>query len=135
MSTEEIIMDYIILKNSADKKMILDDIFFEISRRKSGIEKALKNFSQLEGYIVEGKAICFRKDLDEFELSQLKIPLDNEHVLVDVEADYSSIDKNSQAYFTFNEFYEYVEKNVENYVSVDSKINMLLLEVKTGFGL
>lgn len=30
-------MDYIILKNSADKKMILDDIFFEISRRKSGI--------------------------------------------------------------------------------------------------
>lgn len=135
MSTEEIIMDYIILKNSADKKMILDDIFFEISRRKSGIEKALKTFSQLEGYIVEGKAICFRKDLDEFELSQLKIPLDNEHVLVDVEADYSSIDKNSQAYFTFNEFYEYVEKNVENYVSVDSKINMLLLEVKTGFGL
>ncbi|EAD8645428.1 hypothetical protein AF450_07425 [Listeria monocytogenes] len=128
-------MDYIILKNSADKKMILDDIFFEISRRKSGIEKALKTFSQLEGYIVEGKAICFRKDLDEFELSQLKIPLDNEHVLVDVEADYSSIDKNSQAYFTFNEFYEYVEKNVENYVSVDSKINMLLLEVKTGFGL
>ncbi|EHP2984629.1 TPA: hypothetical protein ACSY4E_01325 [Listeria monocytogenes] len=128
-------MDYIILKNSADKKMILDDIFFEISRRKSGIEKALKNFSQLEGYIVEGKAICFRKVLDEFELSQLKIPLDNEHVLVDVEADYSSIDKNSQAYFTFNEFYEYVEKNVENYVSVDSKINMLLLEVKTGFGL
>ncbi|HHQ1001274.1 TPA: hypothetical protein ACSKM4_001526, partial [Listeria innocua] len=79
--------------------------------------------------------ICFRKDLDEFELSQLKIPLDNEHVLVDVEADYSSMDKNSQAYFTFNEFYEYVEKNVENYVSVDSKINMLLLEVKTGFGL
>ncbi len=135
MSTEEIIMDYIILKNSADKKMILDDIFFEISRRKSGIEKALKNFSQLEGYIVEGKAICFRKDLDEFELSQLKIPLDNEHVLVDVEADYSSMDKNSQAYFTFNEFYEYVEKNVENYVSVDSKINMLLLEVKKGFGL
>ncbi|EAG2075457.1 hypothetical protein BCR83_09265 [Listeria monocytogenes] len=128
-------MDYIILKNSADKKMILDDIFFEISRRKSGIEKALKNFSQLEGYIVEGKTICFRKDLDEFELSQLKIPLDNEHVLVDVEADYSSIDKNSQAYFTFNEFYDYVEKNVENYVSVDSKINMLLLEVKTGFGL
>ncbi|EAG1545826.1 hypothetical protein A9803_00225 [Listeria monocytogenes] len=128
-------MDYIILKNSADKKMILDDIFFEISRRKSGIEKALKNFSQLEGYIVEGKAICFRKDLDEFELSQLKIPLDNEHVLVDVEADYSSIDKNSQAYFTFNEFYEYVEKNVKNYVSVDNKINMLLLEVKTGFGL
>ncbi|HCJ4338056.1 TPA: hypothetical protein NR327_002921, partial [Listeria innocua] len=111
------------------------DIFFEISRRKSGIEKALKNFSQLEGYIVEGKAICFRKDLDEFELSQLKIPLDNEHVLVDVEADYSSMDKNSQAYFTFNEFYEYVEKNVENYVSVDSKINMLLLEVKKGFGL
>lgn len=135
MSTEEIIMDYIILKNSADKKMILDDIFFEISRRKSGIEKALKNFSQLEGYIVEGKAICFRKDLDEFELSQLKIPLDNEHVLVDVEADYSSIDKNSQAYFTFNEFYEYVEKNVENYVSVDNKINMLLLEVKASFGL
>ncbi|EHF3600385.1 TPA: hypothetical protein NR472_000630 [Listeria innocua] len=45
------------------------------------------------------------------------------------------MDKNSQAYFTFNEFYEYVEKNVENYVSVDSKINMLLLEVKTGFGL
>ncbi|HHQ0248773.1 TPA: hypothetical protein ACSKMW_001212 [Listeria innocua] len=128
-------MDYIILKNSADKKMILDDIFFEISRRKSGIEKALKNFSQLEGYIVEGKAICFRKDLDEFELSQLKIPLDNEHVLVDVEADYSSMDKNSQAYFTFNEFYEYVEKNVEIYVSVDSKINMLLLEVKKGFGL
>ncbi|EAC9870991.1 hypothetical protein BBQ08_00905 [Listeria monocytogenes] len=128
-------MDYIILKNSADKKMILDDIFFEISRRKSGIEKALKNFSQLEGYIVEGKAICFRKDLDEFELSQLKIPLDNEHVLVDVEADYSSMDKNSQAYFTFNEFYEYVEKNVENYVTVDNKINMLLLEVKTGFGL
>lgn len=82
MSIEKIIMDYIILKNSADKKMILDDIFFEISRRKSGIEKALKNFSQLEGYIVEGKAICFRKDLDEFELSQLKIPLDNEHVLV-----------------------------------------------------
>ncbi|EAD5868525.1 hypothetical protein OPJ22_000276 [Listeria innocua] len=68
-------------------------------------------------------------------MSQLKIPLDNEHVLVDVEADYSSMDKNSQAYFTFNEFYEYVEKNVENYVSVDSKINMLLLEVKTGFGL
>lgn len=135
MSTEEIIMDYIILKNSADKKIILDDIFFEISRRKSGIEKALKNFSQLEGYIVEGKAICFRKDLDEFELSQLKIPLDNEHVLVDVEADYSSIDKNSQAYFTFNEFYEYVENNVENYVSVDNKINMLLLEVKAGFGL
>lgn len=135
MSTEEIIMDYIILKNSADKKMILDDIFFEISRRKSGIEKALKNFSQLEGYIVEGKAICFRKDLDEFELSQLKIPLDNEHVLVDVEADYSSIDKNSQAYFTFNEFYEYVEKNVKNYVSVDNKINMLLLEVKASFGL
>lgn len=135
MSTEEIIMDYIILKNSADKKMILDDIFFEISRRKSGIEKALKNFSQLEGYIVEGKAICFRKDLDEFELSQLKIPLDTEHVLVDVEADYSSIDKNSQAYFTFNEFYEYVEKNVENYVSVDTKINMLLLEVKASFGL
>ncbi|EAC8104512.1 hypothetical protein LN421_001247 [Listeria monocytogenes] len=128
-------MDYIILKNSADKKMILDDIFFEISRRKSGIEKALKNFSQLEGYIVEGKAICFRKDLDEFELSQLKIPLDNEHVLVDVEADYSSIDKNSQAYFKFNEFYEYVEKNVENYVSVDNKINMLLLEVKASFGL
>ncbi|ECB9645113.1 hypothetical protein FL874_03850 [Listeria monocytogenes] len=128
-------MDYIILKNSADKKMILDDIFFEISRRKSGIEKALKNFSQLEGYIVEGKAICFRKDLDEFELSQLKIPLDTEHVLVDVEADYSSIDKNSQAYFTFNEFYEYVEKNVENYVSVDTKINMLLLEVKASFGL
>ncbi|EAE8619703.1 hypothetical protein BSX36_06040 [Listeria monocytogenes] len=128
-------MDYIILKNSADKKMILDDIFFEISRRKSGIEKALKNFSQLEGYIVEGKAICFRKDLDEFELSQLKIPLDNEHVLVDVEADYSSMDKNSQAYFTFNEFYEYVEKNVENYVTLDNKINMLLLEVKTGFGL
>ncbi|EAC5223280.1 hypothetical protein FNT44_01360 [Listeria monocytogenes] len=128
-------MDYIILKNSADKKMILDDIFFEISRRKSGIEKALKNFSQLEGYIVEGKAICFRKDLDEFELSQLKIPLDNEHVLVDVEADYSSIDKNSQAYFTFNEFYEYVEKNVKNYVSVDNKINMLLLEVKASFGL
>ncbi|ECH5525556.1 hypothetical protein FPV71_14150, partial [Listeria monocytogenes] len=126
-------MDYIILKNSADKKMILDDIFFEISRRKSGIEKALKNFSQLEGYIVEGKAICFRKDLDEFELSQLKIPLDNEHVLVDVEADYSSIDKNSQAYFTFNEFYEYVEKNVKNYVSVDNKINMLLLEVKASF--
>ncbi|MBC1439668.1 hypothetical protein [Listeria innocua] len=128
-------MDYIILKNSADKKMILDDIFFEISRRKSGIEKALKNFSQLEGYIVEGKAICFRKDLDEFELSQLKIPLDNEHVLVDFEADYSSIDKNSQAYFTFNEFYEYVEKNVENYVTVDNKINMLLLEVKARFGL
>ncbi|HAO6375253.1 TPA: hypothetical protein IQC23_001285 [Listeria monocytogenes] len=128
-------MDYIILKNSADKKMILDDIFFEIFRRKSGIEKALKNFSQLEGYIVEGKAICFRKDLDEFELSQLKIPLDNEHVLVDVEADYSSIDKNSQAYFTFNEFYEYIEKNVENYVSVDNKINMLLLEVKASFGL
>ncbi|EAE8881568.1 hypothetical protein BSX38_02250 [Listeria monocytogenes] len=128
-------MDYIILKNSADKKMILDDIFFEISRRKSGIEKALKNFSQLEGYIVEGKAICFRKDLDELELSQLKIPLDNEHILVDVEADYSSIDKNSQAYFTFNEFYEYVEKNVENYVTLDNKINMLLLEVKTGFGL
>ncbi|MBF2455167.1 hypothetical protein IA712_15100 [Listeria seeligeri] len=115
--------------------MILDDIFFEISRRKSGIEKALKNFSQLEGYIVEGKAICFRKDLDEFELSQLKIPLDNEHVLVDFEADYSSIDKNSQAYFTFNEFYEYVEKNVENYVTVDNKINMLLLEVKARFGL
>ncbi|WP_228463314.1 hypothetical protein, partial [Listeria seeligeri] len=131
----DIIIDYIILKNSADKKMILDDIFFEISRRKSGIEKALKNFSQLEGYIVEGKAICFRKDLDEFELSQLKIPLDNEHVLVDFEADYSSIDKNSQAYFTFNEFYEYVEKNVENYVTVDNKINMLLLEVKARFGL
>ncbi|UHP10626.1 hypothetical protein LAX80_002220 [Listeria marthii] len=68
-------------------------------------------------------------------MSQLKVPLDNEHVLVDVEADYSSLDKNSQAYFTFNEFYEYLEESIENYASVDNKINMLLLEVKTVFGL
>lgn len=125
-------MDYVILKEATDKKNILDDIFFEISLRKSGIEKALEKFSQKEGYIVEGKAICFKEDLDEYDFSQLKIPLDDEHILIDVEAAYSSLDGNSQAYMTFPEFYAYLERNIKNYVIVDSKINGLLLDVKKG---
>lgn len=125
-------MNYVILEDQADKKMILDDIFFEIAHRKLGIEKALKKFSQQEGYIVEGKAICFRGDLDEYELSQLKIPLDDKHILVDVEADYSSVTQNSQAYITFKEFYSYLEKYLKNYVSLDDRIYNLLLDVKKG---
>lgn len=125
-------MNYVILVKQEDKNTILDDIFFEISRRKQGIEKALKKFSHQEGYIVEGKAICFKGDIDEYEFSQLKIPLDDKHILLDVEADYSSMNKNSQAYITFKEFYNYLEKNIENYVSLDDEINSLLLNVKQG---
>lgn len=124
-------MEYKIVNDFEEIKVLLKDIFTEISMRKR-MKEVLQNFSLKKGCVVERKAICFRADLDEYDLSQLKIPLDNFHVLIEVDAIASSINQNSQAYLTFLEFYEYLEKNIENYVVVDSQISELLLNLKIG---
>ena len=126
-------MEYIILEKVEDKKTILDDIFFEISCRKQGIKRAMQKFSNREGYVVEGKAICFRNDLDEYEFSKLKIPLDEEHILLEADSNYSSIAENSQAYLTFEEFYSYLESNIERFEDTD--VVALLATVKHGLNL
>ena len=128
-------MEYHILTEPSDKKIILDDMFFEISNRKSSIERSLKNFSKEQGYVVEGKGINFQGDLDEYDLSQLPFPLEEHHILIGAEAGYSSLGFECEGYMTFSEFYGYLEEILPRYVEMTDEIKDLMLDVKKGLGL
>lgn len=122
-------MEYKLITKNEDIEVLLDDIFTELSMRKR-IKKVLKNFSHKEGCVIERKAILFKDDLDEFDLSQLEVPLDDRHILIEIDAIASTISENSQAYITFLGFYNYLEKNIKKYVSLDDEISNLLLEIR-----
>ncbi|MGX7419515.1 hypothetical protein ACWOFR_12020 [Carnobacterium gallinarum] len=122
-------MEYRLITKTEDIEVLLDEIFTELGMRKR-IKKVLKHFSLKEGCVIERKAILFKEDLDEFDLSQLKIPLDDCHILIEVDAIASTINENSQAYLMFTDFYNYLERNIKKYISLDDEISSLLLEIK-----
>ncbi|MEI4803421.1 hypothetical protein WAZ07_19540 [Bacillus sp. FJAT-51639] len=100
-------------------------------------KKALKCFSQKRGYGEEFVAILFKYDFDDFDLAHLSKPIDDSHIIL--EMDYPSADRDTQAYLNFKELYDYLEKRVlsiiEDNPEEKSELNKLLLEVKEGLGL
>ncbi|MEB2275499.1 hypothetical protein LAV82_15930 [Bacillus sp. ILBB4] len=74
-------MEYKLMKEYEEIEILLEDIFTEINMRKR-MKEVLQNFSLREGCVGEIKAILFKNDSDEYDLSQLKISLDDYHVLI-----------------------------------------------------
>lgn len=124
-------MEYKLVNDYEEIEVLLEDIFTEINMRKR-MKEVLHNFSLREGCVFERKAILFKNDLDEYDLSQLKIPLDDDQVLIEIDSIASTINEDSQAYLTFKEFYSYLEKNIGKYIIQDDEINTLLINVKKG---
>ncbi|MED1116410.1 hypothetical protein [Bacillus paramycoides] len=127
--------EYIIVtdKPTIDKLMLT---YFSVVSDKQ-FKKALRCFSQKRGYGEEFVAVLFKYDFDDFDLAQLSKPIDDSHVIL--EMDYPAADRDTQVYLTFNEFYDYlinrVSAIIENNPDEKSELNKLLLEVKIGFNL
>ncbi|KMN45614.1 hypothetical protein VK90_07865 [Bacillus sp. LK2] len=127
--------EYIIVtdKPTIDKLMLT---YFSVVSDKQ-FKKALRCFSQKRGYGEEFVAVLFKYDFDDFDLAQLSKPIDDSHVIL--EMDYPAADRDTQVYLTFNEFYDYlinrVSAIIEDNPDEKSELNKLLLEVKIGFNL
>ncbi len=127
-------MVYKLVNDYEEIEILLEDIFTEINMRKR-MKDVLQNFSLKEGCVVERKAILFKNDLDENDLAQLKIPLDDYHVLIEIDSIASTINEDSQAYLTFEEFYSYLERNIGKYIVQEDEKSALLISVKQGLGI
>ncbi|PFH73743.1 hypothetical protein [Bacillus nitratireducens] len=127
--------EYIIVtdKPTIDKLMLT---YFSVVNDKQ-FKKALRCFSQKRGYGEEFVAVLFKYDFDDFDLAQLSKPIDDSHVIL--EMDYPAADRDTQVYLTFNEFYDYLINRVSAIIKDNpdekSELNKLLLEVKIGFNL
>ncbi|KGR85312.1 hypothetical protein [Lysinibacillus odysseyi] len=127
-------MVYKLVNDYEEIEILLEDIFTEINMRKR-MKDVLQNFSLKEGCVVERKAILFKNDLDENDLAQFKIPLDDYHVLIEIDSIASTINEDSQAYLTFEEFYSYLERNIGKYIVQEDEKSALLISVKQGLGI
>lgn len=115
-------------KNEVDALMLT--YFIMVDR--SYLKRALENFSKKEGFGIEFISILFKDDLDEYDHSKLLKPLDDRHVLLT--ADKPAADKNSEAYISFENLYEYLKERVNAVIAEDSSEKdgflELLLSVK-----
>ncbi|MBC1364510.1 hypothetical protein IBB74_13695 [Listeria welshimeri] len=76
------------------------------------LKMALECFANREGYGQEIVFVSFKNDLDDYDMAQLPKPLDDEHVLV--ELDSPAVEVNQIAYLDFKTFYNYLDENVKN---------------------
>lgn len=110
-------------KNEVDSLMLT--YFIMVDR--SYLKRALENFSKKEGFGIEFISILFKDDLDEYDHSKLLKPLDDRHVLLT--ADKPAADENSEAYISFENLYEYLQKRVNAVIAEDSSEKDELLEL------
>lgn len=75
------------------------------------LKMALECFANREGYGQEIVFVSFKNDLDDYDMAQLPKPLDDEHVLV--ELDSPAVEVNQIAYLDFKTFYNYLDENVK----------------------
>lgn len=88
------------------------------------LKMALECFANREGYGQEIVFVSFKNDLDDYDMAQLPEPLDDEHVLV--ELDSPAVEVNQIAYLDFKTFYNYLDENVKKEVEKNSEENELL---------
>ncbi|WP_317635125.1 hypothetical protein [Xylocopilactobacillus apicola] len=96
----------------------------------------LKFFAKREGFGVDLVCLSFKDDLDEYETYHLVKPLDDQHVLAEV--DYPARPVDYYAYLDFETFYDYTVEAVMDILAEDpkcTKLIPLLREVKKGLGL
>lgn len=96
-----------------EKNDELMSIYFNFINGKY-LERALSFFVKKEGFGQEIVFVHFQSDLDEFDMSQLPIPLDDKHVLV--ELDSPAVESEQQVYLDFETFCNYLEEHVKKEV-------------------
>ena len=93
---------------------------------KKEVEKVVNNFfsSYLKGRLTRGltylskkhsfgedyQSFSFKHSLDEYDMSMLQKPMTDRHILVFV--DYPAAEEDCEAYISFEDFYEYLEKAI-----------------------
>ncbi len=103
-------MNYKLVTNSDEIKIMLDDFFFEILIRKEAVFRLLENFGKKEGLGFGGKTVLFLNDLDESDEAYQK--LGNDRVLLSVDEATSTADEDSEAYLSFPVLYEHLSEKV-----------------------
>ncbi|EUJ25356.1 hypothetical protein MFLO_15523 [Listeria floridensis FSL S10-1187] len=125
--------DYQIANSKVEIDKIVSTYFNFINGKY--LEKALECFANKEGYGQEIVFVSFKNDLDDYDMTQLPKPLDDEHVLV--ELDSPAVEVSQIAYLDFKTFYNYLDENVKKAVEKNSEENELLElleEVKKNLG-
>ncbi|SFK03879.1 MULTISPECIES: ribonuclease toxin immunity protein CdiI [unclassified Bacillus (in: firmicutes)] len=130
-------MEYKLITYKNELDILMKDYFFEISDVRNKLQEALHYFSKKEGFGSGGKVILFVNDLDESD--EAFFELQNNKVLFSVDQATSSANEDSEAYLSFQEFYEYLKDQVEK-VSTDKpeekeELERLLLQVKQGLSI
>ncbi|MEH7150335.1 hypothetical protein V7095_07900 [Bacillus thuringiensis] len=118
-----------------EKNDELMSIYFNFINGKY-LERALSFFVKKEGFGQEIVFVHFQSDLDEFDMSQLPIPLDDKRVLV--ELDSPAVESEQQVYLDFETFYNYLEEHVKKKVEKNPERNGLmdlLVQVKRSLNL
>ncbi|WP_239256421.1 hypothetical protein [Listeria ilorinensis] len=103
-------------KNEIEK--LLQDYFVEIKHTKGALAELLKNYAKKEGYAISEKEIFFEGDLDESD-EAYQVLKDRPLVLLDISAQTSSAEEDSEAYLSFDELYLYLKKEVERTIEND----------------
>ena len=109
--------------------------FIEDKEKNDELMSIYFNFKK-EGFGQEIVFVHFQSDLDEFDMSQLPTPLDDKHVLV--ELDSPAVESEQQVYLDFETFYNYLEENVKKEVEKNPERNGLmdlLVQVKRSLNL
>lgn len=101
--------DYQIANSKVEIDKIVSTYFNFINGKY--LEKALECFANKEGYGQEIVFVSFKNDLDDYDMTQLPKPLDDEHVLV--ELDSPAVEVSQIAYLDFKTFYNYLDENVK----------------------
>ncbi|MBF2353274.1 hypothetical protein [Listeria welshimeri] len=102
--------DYQIANSKIEINKIVSTYFNFINGKY--LKMALECFANREGYGQEIVFVSFKNDLDDYDMAQLPKPLDDEHVLV--ELDSPVVEVNQIAYLDFKTFYNYLDENVKN---------------------
>ncbi|GGB56525.1 hypothetical protein F3157_10120 [Virgibacillus dakarensis] len=131
-------MTYKLIIDKNEITNLLNDYFFEVSGVRGLLPEALKYFGKKEGFGSGGKTILFLNDLDESDEAYAVLKGDGK-VLLSVDEATSSADQDCEAYLTFQEFYDYLIKEVQK-VSKEKpeqkqELESLMLDVKKGLNI
>lgn len=113
--------EFQILMNEQEIDQLMSTYFCAANRK---LKKVLKLFSNKEGWGEEVVFVSFKNDLDDYDMAQLPKPLDDEHVLA--ELDSPAVEINQIAYLDFKTFYDYLDENVKKEIERNSEENELI---------
>jgi len=119
--------DYLVITDSHKIDELMEVYFYAIGEK--NFFKALRNFSNKEGFGVEYTRILFQDDLDDDE-EEYEV-LANRKVVVIIE--YPIEKQDTEIFLTFEEFYIYLEKQGKKTIKEHSElesIKEMLREVK-----